>query len=159
MFGTNLVPIPEENLVLVRKVGTEDLALEWETLRPIIEKSSEYYEDFYTMGDLLRLLMNGALDLWAFSDKDREIFAVILTEVLRFPLGPVLRFSLLAGEDVESVVKYMGVIEQWAAASGAVKLQVPGRPAFARILKNCGYTQTCVVLEKSLVKPPKEMEQ
>ena len=159
MLGTDIVPIPEVKTVRVTKFGTDEIALEWENLRPLIEKAEEYYEDFYSVGDLLRLLMNGALDLWAFSDEDRGIFAVVITEILRYPRGPVLRFSLLAGEDHAAVVRYMGIIEQWAAISGAVKLQVPGRSAWAKLLKECGYTQSCVVLEKNLVKPPEEMEQ
>ena len=159
MLGTELVPIPEQECVNVCKCGTDQIAQNWEVFRPIIEGASDYYEDFYGVGDLLRMLMNGALDMWTFSDEDRGVFAVLLTEILRYPLGPVLRFSLLAGEDHESVVKYMGIVEQWAAASGAAKLQVPGRPAWTHLLKNRGYVQSCVVLEKSLVKPPEEMEQ
>ena len=78
---------------------------------------------------------------------------MVITEWLPFSNNKVLRIKLLAALELHDYVgKLLGAIELYATQNGGTRVQLVGRKAWTKLLKEYDYQQEAVVLFKDLVK-------
>lgn len=91
----------------------------------------------------------GTYQLWAvLDDAGRDPMAVVVTEVIAYPLSRVCVVRGLAGHDRGKWMHHLAEIEDWARSHGCARMEVRGRKGMAKVLPD--YKLTSVFLEKAL---------
>lgn len=91
-------------------------------IRPLLEKNSEYWEDYYTLKDIKLALIKGDFQLWV-GVEGPDIKLMAITTLVTYPRSVWLRIPFIAGERVRAAIYYLPVLETWAKAHGAVGIE------------------------------------
>ena len=121
-------------------VSIEDAPKVWEEVYPILDRCQRYANgELYTQ-DYLEMILDGNVQLWVASDKEK-IFAAMLTEFIAYPRKKVLRIIAVAGNRMESWMKFFPALEAAALGVGCTGLEAQGRKGWLRVLKDweCSY--------------------
>jgi len=72
---------------------------------------------------------------------DKEIIAVMVTQIIPYPKKKVLRVIAIAGEDMDRWFHFLPAIEEWAMELGCTSLEAWGRKGWLKVLKDwkCSY--------------------
>lgn len=98
----------------------------------------------WLVGDLEK----GHALLWLAVDGEGLIMGTLVTALVKRPVGLVCRMMACSGERLQIWREFHLEIERYAKGEGCVKVELEGRPGWARALS--GYQRTRVVLEKDL---------
>jgi hypothetical protein len=139
-------------------VPREALALIWPKAVEILAPALEYTDGREDLVSLYRRLAEARAQLWAGLDPanpdDPEIKAVAVTCLVTYPRDKALRIEYCGGGDM---VGWQGpIIDLWtkfALDHGASRLELFGRKGWARELRDKGWTQPLVFMEKRLTAP------
>ncbi len=93
---------------------------------------------------------NGKMQLWVVRKEQDEVVGTLVTEVRTHPDLKVCSIILLGGVGFDSWKHLAPYLEEWARGMGCDKLDLEGRPGWARKLFN-GWNLVGVFLEKDLV--------
>lgn len=115
-----------------------------EQYQELIEKALEYAGGTHGYEDIVEGVDRGRYQFWP------GVRSVIITELLDFPRKKVGHCFLVAGEMAE-VMAMRTWVEEWARREGCEVATIGGRPGWARVLRQSGYTPSSVQLEKRLV--------
>lgn len=134
---------------MITMITLDVLDLIWPKIVPLLEKSRRWWEDYYTMDDILFQVRNGDMQLWVAVEKS-EIFAMGLTSMVDYPRCRLLQCIFLSGRGAKKILPCVREIEQWAAMLGATKSEIIGRPAWERLGPQYGYVKRSVVMVKQI---------
>jgi len=96
-------------------------------------------------------IKNNLMQLWvAWSEKDKKVYAVGVTELKQYPKYKTMNFRILTGEERVHWFKFLDAMETWARSQGVKKMELYARPGWERLLKPNGYVKTHVQLDKAL---------
>jgi hypothetical protein len=90
----------------------------------------------------------GSMQLWVVLGEAGEALALVVTEIITYPLAKVCVVRGLAGHERERWIHHLADIEAWAKDLGCGRMEVRGRKGMARVLRD--YRLTSVYLEKEL---------
>lgn len=90
----------------------------------------------------------GTMQLWVVLGEHGEALALVVTEVVVFPLSKVCVVRGLAGHDRARWLHHLADVETWAKGLGCTRVEVRGRKGMAKVLPE--YKLTSVYLEKEL---------
>lgn len=130
-----LVPVPRD--MLMQYVGQ---------VLPHIESALAQGSDL-TARDIFAQLAQGNWQLWAM-ERDGRVIGAVVTHLAVRPLRTVLQLLYVGGNNMDSWLSHLGVIEAWGKAEGAARVEVVGRKGWRRVLRD--YRMTQVVLVKDL---------
>lgn len=121
----------------------------WPQIVPFLEKSSEWFEEYYSVDDLLDCARSGDLQLWV-AVENSKIFAIGFTGIVEYPKCRILKCVFLAGSGAKRVLKGLEEIHQWAAMLGCTRSEIVGRLPWRRLAAPLGYTERGVVMVKNI---------
>ena len=124
----------------------------------------EHCEEYVVMGinkaqeemnehDIYYFLKDGEMQLWVVfdEDNDKEIKAVVTTQIINYPQKKVCRIVTLGGKGMDEwVSQVLDVLEEWAEEQDCEAMETVCRKGFVKKLKNFGYEQTYTIVGKEL---------
>ena len=123
----------------VRKI-IDDL----DRLRPQIEAALDYADGTHDFDDVVVMVMQGKLRLWAMPK------SVMLTEIVDFPRERHYHM-FLGGGDLEEILAMHPQVEKAALDAGCVKLSVTGRRGWVKALIPHGWEEKHTTVHKNLI--------
>jgi len=112
-----------------------------------LELAAQAMRGRLAVDDLRAQLEMGNMQLWLVSD-GKEIVAIAITEVLKFPQVKICRVVALVGTGRKRWLPLQADIENWARGVGCTEMEAQVRPGLARDLAE--WKKTGVVLVKEL---------
>lgn len=103
-------------------------------IKPMLLKGRKYLEDYYTIGDIKRLLITGKFQLWV-AVEGSEVKTIMLTTLATYPRSLWLQIIYIGGERLQDALYYLPSIESWAKAHGAVGTEATGRSGWIKTMK------------------------
>ena len=121
----------------------------WPAVKHMVEAALSDSLGRLDADDVLELLRDGGMQLWAMvtADGEPEVVAVLVTEIIDYPRKRVLDLALMGGARMDLWLSALPVLEQWAAQQGIHQLQIHGRRGWARAT---GYPERGAVLVKEI---------
>lgn len=130
-------------------VHAGELDKAWPMVEGYIENALDYADGKYTTEDVKQDIIDEKKQLWV-AYNGREIFGVIVTEILIYPQDSRLRFFVIAGKEFDEWVKFEEIVFNWAKSLGCTKVETCGRPGWTRKLKDRGYELIHTILRREL---------
>ena len=87
---------------------------------------------------------DGTAHFWANED------AAILAEIRTYPGGVIEVHGLVAAGDIEAVKTLIPMAEEWGRKCGATRATIASHPAWARIMRDEGYSPWQLTIAKEL---------
>ncbi len=107
--------------------------LEFKRCENWISDALEYSQGSHNLEDILHLVSDGHLSLWAGED------CVAVMQIMQYPRSKVAH-CFLAGGNIEGIAKLEIGATAWAKGIGCTGITLMGRPGWARsFLKDIGY--------------------
>ena len=108
----------------------------WGLLAPAVERDGEH-----TKSSVLAALQRGERRLWV------SMKSAFITEIITYPTGLKVGNAWLAGGDLNEILTWVPMLEDWCRARGAKYARVNGRRGWARKL---GYKEIRSISVKEL---------
>ena len=124
----------------VALVDADKVASIWEEVYPLLEKAQVYAAGELDTQDFFKMIENGDMQLWIAED-DNGIFAMMLTEFVKYPRKKVMRIVSIGGSEMNRWMKYFPALEAAALSVGCTGFEIFGRKGWLKILKDwkCSY--------------------
>ena len=124
----------------VALVDVDKVASIWEEVYPLLEKAQVYAAGELDTQDFFDMIKNGDMQLWIAED-DGGIFAMMLTEFVKYPRKKVMRIVSIGGKEMNRWMKYFPALEAAALSVGCTGFEIFGRKGWLRVLKDweCSY--------------------
>lgn len=121
----------------------------WPEIESILEPAMRKNRSDFRPEDILLGVKEKRYQLWVVFD-DR-IRAVVVTEILKFPVRKVCFVLVLAGRDLNEWIHLLeAVLMPWSKAEGCVKIRGLPRKGLGPILSARGWKTTRLVMERDL---------
>lgn len=136
----------------ITMVAQNVLDMIWPQVLPLLEESRSWWQDYYTLEDVLSECKTGSMQMWV-GVENRKIFAIGLTCIVDYPQCRKLQCMFLAGKGAKTILPCIKEIEQWAALHGAIESEIIGRDAWIKLAAPFGYVKKSVVMVKRIASP------
>jgi len=113
----------------------------WPLVADIIKRGCDKFNNL-TLDGVFDDLHSGS-QLWVAGCND--ITSVCVTRIYK---NGNCNIELCAGQDVDKIVSFLPIIEQWAKENGAKRMRMQGRPGWRKKLTS--YKLEKIIMEKSL---------
>ena len=121
-----------------------------EQVFPMIDAATTYSVGKYTGADVVKLLISGAMQLWA-AIEDTVICGIGITEIANYPQARVCRVLCVTGNaGAKMLVGFIEGIEKWAKEQRCKSVQAECRAGWEKHMKPFGYTKNHVIMNKEL---------
>lgn len=120
----------------------------WPIVRSFISEALQYAWG-YTPEHVLLKIRAGQATLWVV-EKDMDIKAAAITEILEYPTCKTLNIWVLAGSEFWEWKDLLAVAEAYGRQNGCEWIECTGRPGLQRLLKDEGFNVPRVVCAKKL---------
>ena len=120
-------------------VSPDDVPYIWDKILPYIELSQTDEKEL-SPDDFLDSLVGGEMQLWVVVE-EKEVIACMISRFANYPQKKVFRIVFVGGEGMEKWLEFLPIIEDFALMNGCTFIEVWGRKAWLRILKDwkCTY--------------------
>ena len=123
----------------------------WIMVKDVIQTALDRSGGYADHGHIKDQIKKNLMQLWvAWSDNQKKVYAVGVTEIKEHPKYRTLNFRILTGGGRIQWIRFADVIEEWATTQGVKKMELFARPGWERVLKARGYVKTHVQLDKEL---------
>jgi hypothetical protein len=134
---------------MITMVPREEVQNVWATVAPMLKKALDRAPGRYAPEDIFIALLKGHQTLWVYADG--EIKAAWTTRVYDVPLGRVMAFEWIGGEEVnEWVEEAISIGERYAKDMGCTRIEGHGREGWFRFLQRQGWQRLASSFEKEL---------
>lgn len=149
---------PAEIEALMRDLGMSGLTPAeiprfWDLLVPLMDRAVGFWEGRNDSEHLLRSAILGDCQVWTILDPPMPsdvVEAVIVTEIVDYPLARACRYVLVAGTNLDQWQESDKVISAWAKTRGCTLIEGAGRAGWKARAKKMGYTVTSIIFEREL---------
>ena len=120
-------------------VAPDDVPYIWDKILPYIELSQTDEKEL-SPDDFLDSLVGGEMQLWVVVE-EKEVIACMISRFANYPQKKVFRIVFVGGEGMEKWLEFLPLVEDFALMNGCTFIEVWGRKAWLRILKDwkCTY--------------------
>jgi hypothetical protein len=116
-----------------------------------IKKAIEHSNGEFDAISIYEQVSQGLMSAWIVSDEEYNIMAVLITELVTYPLRSMVRIVLCGGEKLDKWLDtFLNKMDEYARNLGASGIEVVGRKGWERMLKNYGYEYTYTALFKEV---------
>lgn len=120
----------------------------WPAVGEMVAEALQYSWG-WTPSDCYRKIEREQATLWVV-EKDMEIKAAIVTEILEYPACKTLNIWILAGKEFAAWADLVVAAEAYGRAQGCEWIEATGRPGLQRLLKEMGFNVPRVVCGKKI---------
>ena len=132
----------------VALVNSEDVPMIWEDVIPLMEASQNQQREL-SIDDFFECIMDETMQLWV-AIEDKEIIACMVSQFATFPQKRVLRIIYISGEGMDRWIENFPMVENFALMNGCTFLEVWGRKAWIKILKEWDWECNYHIITKDL---------
>ena len=138
-FISSKNPLQRGSNCKVVLVSPDDVPYIWDKVLPYIELSQTDEKEL-SPDDFLDSLVGGEMQLWVVVE-EKEVIACMISRFANYPQKKVFRIVFVGGEGMEKWLEFLPLIEDFALMNGCTFIEVWGRKAWLRILKDwkCTY--------------------
>lgn len=137
----------QHRLALVPNLHIGDV---WMKVLPHFLNGKECWEQFYSIQQIKKNLLNGLQQLWIMIE-DKKVLGVVLTQLDDFPEKRILRITYLGGKGFKpSMMDTLSSIEEWGKSKGCVLEDIFGRDKWEPLLKKRGFKSAGKIYRKEL---------
>ena len=129
-------------------VSPENIPTIWGNVIPLMEPSQNEQREL-SIDDFLDRLMDGEMQLWV-AIEGKEIIACMISQFATFPQKRVLRIVYISGEGMDRWIENFPMVEDFALMNGCTFLEVWGRKAWIKILKEWDWECKYHIITKDL---------
>lgn len=133
----------------LRGVPATQVDLVWTPVKHFIQAALDRTEGEMSIDDVYNALIDRDMQLWILLDEFHVIGALV-TQILEFPNVKACRYVAMGGDVHGDFDEITGMIEQWAATQGCQRMEIVGRPGWARALRDHGYRQAYSYVTKRI---------
>ena len=138
-------------MIEVSLVPTEYIDTCWSKVEGFIGKAAEYTFGRFTASNIYDMVKDGDYQLWVAYDGE-EFKGAVVTNILTYPQKKMLGMQFCGGDELDTWKEPMlALLRMFARDLGCEAIESTGRPGWAKIFKNDGYTATWVTYELSIV--------
>lgn len=147
---TRTEPTATPSSAEVWAIPTRHVPQVWPLCEGMIEKAVDYANGRVTTRGIYDRLLDRDLQLWCVI-RDDEILAACITKVSRFPAVKSCCIMYAGGTELDSwMSRILDTVETWAKELECDVLEVNGRRGWVRKLKDQGFREISVTVEKRL---------
>ena len=121
----------------------------WNAIEPLLKRALQYSDGKYSLPGIQSLLLNHHAVCWL-ALENTEIKGVLLTKINEFECSKRASLFMLAGDDLDKLMKLYPTIKNWALRMGCDALELFGRPGWEKKLKKYDFEKTHIVLRATL---------
>jgi len=136
-------------MMLLNGISRDQIDTFWPFVKCDILAAMKRGRGEYTLESVHESLLNGDMQLWLVLAED-GCKASIVTEIVTFPGKTICYVVALGGEDMDSWVDLIWILESWAVNLGADSLRFQSREGMLKKLQPFGYDKVYSVAEKDL---------
>ena len=129
-------------------VSTENIPTIWDNVIPLLELSQNGDREL-SIDDFFESLMEERMHLWI-ALEGKELLACMITQFATHPQKRALRIIFLGGEGMDKWIDHMHMVEDFALINGCTSLEVWGRKAWVKILKEWDWECKYHIITKDL---------
>ena len=129
-------------------VTPEHIPMIWDHVVPLLEPSQNEQREL-SVDDFLEYLMTGDMHLWVAMEKE-EVIACMISQFATYPQKKVLRIIFISGEGMDRWIQNFPMVEDFALMNGCTFLEVWGRKAWVKILKDWDWECRYHIITKDL---------
>jgi hypothetical protein len=138
-------------MIFISGVPADRIDEVWNDCSEFIKMGNRKSQNEMSLDDIYWFLKDSEMQLWIVFDEDRDIKAVITTQILNYPQKKVCRIVTLGGSEMENwTADTLQILEEWASEKDCDSMETVCRKGFIKKLKEFGYEQTYVILGKDL---------
>ena len=119
-------------------------------LLPYLQESQEWSKGRVLVDDILRMVLNGTMHLWAVHQDD-VVYGHVITEIKEYPRCKMLTIQYCAMKpwtmDLVSE-KMHEIAERFAKDAGCAGVEFVGRPGWRKVAAEHGYEVQSVMYQK-----------
>ena len=141
-------PLQHGSNCKVAIVNSEDVPMIWDNIIPLMEPSQNEQREL-SIDDFFDRLMEGEMQLWV-AIEGKEIIACMISQFATFPQKRVLRIIYISGEGMDRWIENFPMVEDFALMNGCTFLEVWGRKAWIKILKEWDWECNYHIITKDL---------
>lgn len=119
-------------------------------LLPYFAETQKWARGRIVVDDVLRLVLNGHMQLWVVNDGEK-VFGHVITEIKQYPQCKMLTVQYCAMEPWTMAAvseKMHQTAEQFARGAGCAGVEFVGRPGWRKVAAEQGYEVQSVVYQK-----------
>lgn len=131
-------------------LSPEDAVHAWPTIRPILARAVDRVRGRTSCDHILECVQIRTMQLWLLVEppfEQKDVLAVVVTELREYPGRSVCVMLLAAGRLVRRWKPLLGVVEEWAKLEGAELLEIHGRRGWGGLLPEFEEDYTVFVKE------------
>lgn len=140
----------------LHRVSISTLPTAWPVVAPLLAPCVEMLSGEYVLEDVYAFVYKGLWQMWAVVEPPDKVFAVVVTEVVKYPRKQILRVVLLGGAEVEKWIDLFKYIEDWAISVGCKGAEAWCRPGMSKQLRTLDFISKCTVCTKDFQEPEHE---
>ncbi len=140
-------------MIYVSGIPAEYIDDVWDDCAQYVQMGNNKSQDEMDVSDIYFFLKEKEMQLWVVFDKDndKEIKAVVTTQILNYPQKKVCRIVTLGGNKMDEwVAQTLDILESWSQEQECDAMETVCRKGFIKKLKDFGYEQTYTILGKEL---------
>lgn len=134
--------------ITIAYVRDEDVRSFWPLVRPLLLPAIRYGHGKYRIEDVFKQLTAKTAMLWVAQRGEKIIFAMV-TKVNLYPQSKTLTV-FIGGGDLDGMLALREEVEDYSLQIGCDAIECHGRPGWVRVMKQFGYTDTSMIVRKSL---------
>lgn len=133
----------------LRGVPSTQVDLVWTPVKHFIQAALDRTEGEMSINDVYNSLLDKDMQLWVLLD-GLHVIGALVTQILAFPNVTACRYVAMGGDVHGDFEEITDIVEQWAATQGCHRMEIVGRPGWARALKDFGYHQAYSYVTKRI---------
>lgn len=122
----------------------------WEKIGRMLEQACETNNGRLPVEALYQNLKNKDMQLWISVSDKHQIECCCVTEIINYPNKKYCQVVIGTGSHFHNWVGFMRRIEDWAKQQGCDGIQSIARKGWGRVLKEQGWQQTHIFIEKEI---------
>jgi hypothetical protein len=129
--------------------GRDNIAVVWEEVEPLLQKSVEVSRGMITLERIKNLLAQE--EAVAFCTlRDNKVQAVLVTQIIQYCSYRSARIIACAGRELRGAMEFISVLDAWAMSQGAVEIEGWCRPEMVRLTRRLGWKEKFVCVTRDL---------
>ena len=129
-------------------VSPENIPTIWDNVIPLMDLSQNGEREM-SIDDFFESLMEEKMHLWI-ALEGKELLACMITQFATHPQKRSLRIIFLGGENMDRWIENFPMVEDFALMNGCTSLEVWGRKAWVKILKEWDWECKYHIITKDL---------
>ena len=138
-------------MIYISGIMSDQIDDVWSDCEKYIELGNSKSQEEMSVQDIYENCKDKDMQLWIVFNEDKDIEAVLTTQVIDYPQKRVCRIVTLGGLNMEDWVDtVLETLEEWAEQQSCHSMETVCRKGFIKKLKSFGYEHTYTILGKEL---------